>query len=232
MNNLFNFYENQLAIEGFYSKLKGLINNKPNQFNKELLLPSTGNSNVTNSNDCIVNAGDIRIDMPILIGNSKPETRILILGLEPRHTHDFYNVIKKGKMVYATPFGIDRWYADVKQNVYASAFKKYLDPEKLFLFSDFVKEYLVIDPSNKINNSTQARFKFEELFESKYQHLLEQEIKLFNPNIIIGLGKTDISKKVPSSFIKNYDIQVISHPINGNFPRMQKSMDGILGSKK
>jgi hypothetical protein len=99
----------------------------------------------------------------------------------------------------------------------------------LFLFSDFVKEYLVIDPSNKIKNSTHARFNFEELFESKYQHLLEQEIKLFNPNIIIGLGRTDISKKVPHGFIKNFDIQVISHPINGNFPRMQKSMDEILG---
>ena len=229
MHNLFNFYEHQLAIEGFYSRLNGLINSKPNQFNQGLLLPSLENFYITNSNDCIVNAGDIRIDMPMLMGNINPEKRILILGLEPRHTHDFYNVLKKGEMVYATPFGIDRWYANVKQNVYASAFKKYLAPEKLFLFSDFVKEYYVIDPSNKIKNSTQARFKFEELFESKYQHLLEQEIKLFNPNIIVGLGKTDISKKVPSSFLKNYDIQVISHPINGNFPRMQKSMDGILG---
>ena len=229
MDNLFNFYEHQLAIEGFYSKLNGLINSKPNQFNQGLLLPSLEKYYITNSNDCIVNEGDIRIDMPILIGNRNPETRMLILGLEPRHTHDFYNVLKKGEVVYATPFGIDRWYANVKQNVYASAFKKYLAPEKLFLFSDFVKEYLVIDPSNKIKNSTQARFKFEELFESKYQSILEQEIELFKPNIIIGLGKIDISKKVPSSFIKNYDIHVISHPINGNFPRMQKSMDGILG---
>ena len=229
MDNLFNFYEHQLAVEGFYSKLKGLINSKPNQYNQGLLLHSTENFYVNNSNDCIVNAGDIRIDMPMLTGTINSGTRILILGLEPRHTHDFYNVLKKDKMVYATPFGIDRWYANVKQNVYASAFKKYLAPEKLFLFSDFVKEYTVIDPSNKIKNSTEARFKFEELFESKYQHLLEQEIKLFNPNIIVGLGKTDISKKVPISFIKNYDIQVISHPINGNFPRMQNSMDGILG---
>ena len=229
MHNLFNFYEHQLAIEGFYSRLNGLINSKPNQFNQGLLLPSLENFYITNSNDCIVNSGDTIIDMPMLMGNRNPEKRILILGLEPRHTHDFYNVLKKGKNVYATPFGIDRWYANVKQNVYASAFKKYLVPEKLFLFSDFVKEYLVIDPSNKINNSNQARFKFEELFESKYQYLLEQEIELFKPNIIIGLGKTDISKKVPGSFIKNYDIQVISHPINGNFPRMQKSMDGILG---
>ena len=153
MDNLFNFYEHQLAIEGFYSRLNGLINSKPNQFNQGLLLPSSENFYITNSNDCIVNAGDIRIDMPVLIGNKDSESRILILGLEPRHTHDFYNVIKKGKMVYATPFGIDRWYANVKQNVYASAFKKYLAPGKLFLFSDFVKEYLVVDPTNKINNS-------------------------------------------------------------------------------
>ena len=229
MNNLFNFYEHQLDIEGFYSKLRGLINSKPNQYNSGLLLPSIENFNVTNRNECIVRAGDSRIDMPMLIGHVNSEKRIFILGLEPRHTHDFYNVLKKGKMVYATPFGIDRWYADVKQNIYASAFKKYLAPEKLFLFSDFVKEYLVIDPTNKINNSNQARLKFEELFESKYQRILEQEIELFKPNIIIGLGKTDISKKVPASFIKNYNIQVISHPINGNFPRMQKSMDGILG---
>ena len=228
MDNLFNFYEYQLEVEGFYSKLKGLINSKPNQYNLGLLLPSTENFYVNNSNDCIVNAGDIRIDMPMLIGTINSRTRILILGLEPRHTHDFYNVLKKDKMVYATPFGIDRWYANVKQNVYASAFKKYLTPDRLFLFSDFVKEYFVIDPTNKINNSNQARLKFEELFESKYQRILEQEIELFKPNIIIGLGKTDISKKVPSSFIKNYDIQVISHPINGNFPRMQNSMDGIL----
>ena len=69
MDNLFNFYEHQLAVEGFYSKLKGLINSKTNQYNQGLLLHSTENFYINNSNDCIVNAGDIRIDMPMLTGS-------------------------------------------------------------------------------------------------------------------------------------------------------------------
>lgn len=228
MVNLFDFYEKNLDAKDFYSNLSLLVRKNPGRYNGKLLLPAKESSNIPD-NDIKVSAGDIRIDMPVLMGNANAKTRILILGLEPRHTDDFYNVFKNKEKVFATPFGIDRWYAGVKQNIYASAFNNYLCEERLFLFSDFVKEYHVLDPKDKNVNSQQARTSFERLFKEKYQNILEEEIKLFKPNIIIGLGKTDIAKKIPKDFIEKYNIEVISHPINGNYPRMLKSMDGIVG---
>ena len=120
--------------------------------------------------------------------------------------------------------------AGVKQNIYASAFHKYLAPDRLFLFSDFVKQYEVIDPNNKNKNGNNARDRFKHLFESKYQNILTEEIKLFAPHIIIGMGKIDISNKVPKDFIKDNKINIICHPIRGNYPRMIKGMDEIFNS--
>jgi len=238
MENIYQFYEENLGVSDFYLHLKQKTELTSDLYNRLMLLPNqVSNSHSVISpkadkslyND-IVEPGDLRIDMPILIGSERPKVRILVLGLEPRHSDDLYNVLKKDKTVYATPFGIDRWYSGAKQNIYASAFNKYLAPDRLFLFSDFVKEYKVIDPINKNKNSRYARDSFENLFQSKYQELLSEEIKLFSPNIIIGMGKVDISNKVPKNFIKEKKINIISHPINGNYHRMIKGMDEIFNS--
>lgn len=231
MDNLLKFYEQELSADGFYQLLNSKLAGAPNQYNSSNLLLGKINSenNSTESEEMpLVEKGDVRFDMPILIGNKKAKERILILGLEPRHTDDFYNIMKVKNRVYATPFGIDRWYSKSKQSIYASAFKDFLSNDRLFLFSDFVKEYNVIDPNLKNQNDQQARQNFQELFEMKYKNILEQEIQLFKPTRIIGLGKTDIRKKIPSHLLSEYAINVISHPTNGNFNKMINEMNSLF----
>jgi hypothetical protein len=136
--------------------------------------------------------------------------------------------MKVGNKVFATPFGIDRWYSNSKQSVYASAFKKFVTSDGLFLFSDFVKEYKVIDPKQKKLNDENARANFEKKFSETYKAILEKEIEIFEPTLIIGLGKTDINKKVDKQWLKQFNVNIISHPTNGNFNRMQSELTEIL----
>ncbi len=232
---LLKLYENEFNANGFYTLLHHLRQNSPNEYsNREFYLGETvqlQNSKVKESNldnNVKVEKNDIRIDMPILLGNTKAKKRIMILGLEPRHTNDFYNIMKVGNQVFATPFGIDRWYSKSKQSIYGSAFKKFLNENRLFLFSDFVKEYKVIDPTLKGGNDKKARQDFSKVFNEKYIHFLEKEIEMFSPDLIIGLGKTDINKYVPKSWLEKFKVKVISHPTNGNFPKMQKAMEEII----
>jgi hypothetical protein len=229
MHKLYQFYENELGGNGFYSVLKQKTKESSSLFNKNIILTSIDSTASNLKSDLPeVNNGDIRIDMPILCGNVKSKRKVLFLGLEPRHTNDIYNIMKIGNKVYATPFGIDKWYSKSKQSVYASAFEKFLELDALFLFSDFVKEYKVVDVSKKASNDQQARTNFKTLFDNSYQSILEQEIKLFEPTLIIGLGKVDISRKVPKLWLKEFNVNVISHPTNGNFKRMQSELSEVL----
>lgn len=229
MKKLYKFYENELGGDGFYSLLKQKTKASSNLFNQNIIHTSIVSAASNLDSDLPkVNNGDIRIDMPILYGNVKSKRKVLFLGLEPRHTNDIYNIMKTGNKVFATPFGIDKWYSKSKQSVYARAFEKFLKLDALFLFSDFVKEYKVIDASKKASNDQQARNNFKTFFDNNYQSILEQEIKLFEPTLIIGLGKGDISKKVPRSWLNEYNVKVISHPTNGNFNRMQSELADIL----
>jgi len=229
MNKLYQFYENELGGNGFYSLLMHKTKESTNLFNQNILFNNI-DSNLSKVSSVLpkVNNGDIRIDMPILCGNIKSKRKILFLGLEPRHTDDLYNIMKKDNKVFATPFGIDKWYSKSKQSVYASAFEKFLKLDALFLFSDFVKEYKVVNTSKKASNDQQARSDFKTLLDDKYKLILEEEIKIFAPTLIIGLGKGDISRKVPKTWLNEYNVKVISHPTNGNFNRMQSELAEIL----
>ena len=231
LQELLSFLESELDAVGFYNSLADAIQRTPNSFNnKGLFLGGKAElkSDLSKTIKPTVQKGDVRIDVPVLIGDVKSKHRILVLGLEPRHTDDFFNIMKAGNKVFATPFGIDRWYSDSKQGVYASAFERFLSSDKLFLFSDFVKEYHVADPELKGTNDQLARENFKQLFEKKYRVLLEKEIKIFEPTMIVALGKVDISKKVPKSWLEKYNIQVISHPTHGNYNRMQTAMINLM----
>jgi hypothetical protein len=230
METLFSFYEEVLISKDFYNTLKHLINKYPEEFNNKLLLENNSINHFIElpSNEIIVKNDDLRIDMPILLGNSYAKERIMVIGLEPRHTDNFYNIISRNNNVFATPFGIDKWYSKSKQNIYGSAFKKYLIENRLFLFTDFVKEYKIIKHDNKKINDLNARNNFQYLFDSKYKKILEQEIQIFKPNLIIGLGKGDISRKVDKSFLNKHNIAVICHPSNGNFKKMQLEIETLL----
>lgn len=231
MKKLLSFLESELDAIGFYNSLAVAIKKVPNSYNnKSLFLGETVvfKEGISETKKPIVQKGDIRIDVPVLIGDVKSKHRVLILGLEPRHTDDVFNIMKVGNKVFATPFGIDRWYSDSKQGVYASAFERFLSSDKLFLFSDFVKEYWVADPGLKGKNDELARENFKQLFDKKYRLLLEKEIELFEPTMIVALGKVDISKKVPKSWLEKYNVQVIAHPTNGNYKRMQTAMMNLM----
>jgi hypothetical protein len=229
MDKLYKFYEAELGGKNFYGILEKKIREKSNHFNQSILFPGVDSSSlITYSESEEVRSGDIRIDMPTLCGNPNSKLKILFLGLEPRHTDNMYNIMKVGNKVFATPFAIDRWYSNSKQSVYASAFKKFLSKDGLFLFSDFVKEYEVFDPKQKGLNDEIARTNFKNKFSDKYQTILEKEIEIFEPTIIIGLGKTDINKKVDKKWLKQFNVNIISHPTNGNFNRMQNELTEIL----
>ena len=229
MDELYQFYEKSLGATGFYQCLKKRVTREPVSHNPFLILPDEEDPTQGFENPGQVEPDTLRLDMPVMIGSQDARERVLILGLEPRHSDDFYNILKQGNRVYGTPFGIDRWYSGAKQNIYPKAFAPYRSVDRLFLFSDFVKEYWVKDPESKEENSELARSRFGPLFVSKYRDFLEREIAIFQPNTIIGLGKIDISKKIPRDFIKDYGIHVVSHPIQGNYPKMKKSLDGIFG---
>ena len=232
MKQLYELYENTLGASGFYNHLARRIKDNPSLYNKQLLLdPPTYNDNKDNV-DIIVKKGDSRFDMPLAIGNSSAKERILILGLEPRHTNDFFNIMRVGTKVFASPFGIDRWYATSgKKNYYGTAFADFFSPNRIFLFSDFVKEYKVYDPNDKKQNSEYARNDFKILFDHNYKSILEKEISVFKPTLIVGLGKGDILKKVDKSFLEENSINVISHPVNGNMNRMKLAMHKLLNNQ-
>jgi hypothetical protein len=229
MNEIFNFFEEELGGKDFYATLQQKSIDSPELYNQTIIFPTNKSSkSLFNFEHPKVNSGDTRIDMPILCGNINSKNRVLILGLEPRHTNDMYNILRIQNKVFATPFGIDKWYSLSKQNIYGSAFENFLNRDALFLFSDFVKEYDVPDPNTKGLNDVKARSNFEKNFTNKYQSVLEKEIKLFDPSLIIGLGKVDISKKIEKSWLKEFKINVVSHPTNGNYHRMQIEMTELF----
>jgi len=229
MNKILRFYEDELRGKDFYNVLKQKSKESPNFYNPYIIFSDINSSISTLQSDSPkVNSGDVRIDMPILCGNVNSKLKVLFLGLEPRHTDDMYNIMKIENKVFATPFGIDKWYSNSKQSVYASAFEKFLKLDGLFLFSDFVKEYEVNDSNQKSLNDQKARANFEKKFTNKYKSILEHEIKYFEPTLIIGLGKGDISKKVEKDWLKQFNINVISHPTRGNFHRMQAELKELL----
>ena len=70
---------------------------------------------------------------------------------------------------------------------------------------------------------------FEEIGDfEKVKNLVLKEIEIFEPTIIIGLGKTDINKKVDKQWLQDFNVNIISHPTNGNFSRMQSELTEIL----
>ena len=71
---------------------------------------------------------------------------------------------------------------------------------------------------------------FSRYLNSKYLAILEKEISIFKPNLIIGLGVGDIKKKVDKSIIEKYKINVMSHPTNGNINKTKDSNAQIAES--
>jgi hypothetical protein len=55
-------------------------------------------------------AGDIRVDLPIWIGNYDLSIfKIVFMGLEPRDSNNKYNIEKVENFVFGSPFGVELW---------------------------------------------------------------------------------------------------------------------------
>lgn len=142
---LINFYQKWLGFEQFYSHIKSLIKSDQNEYiqAKTFLagLPKNNiqNNQINSANKKIsIKDGDIRCDVPVWFGDiKKSKIKIVVVGLEPRHANDRFNIERIGKTVYATPFGIDRWNYNstipyTPQNRYFRVFEEFLNKKKYF----------------------------------------------------------------------------------------------------
>ena len=234
MEQLVSFYK-KLGFANFYNLINANIEHNKNEFiQSNRFLFGLNQSIVSPSNTIECNTGDIRFDIPVWFGdmfNSK--ARIIVFGLEPRDTDSAFNIEKIENRVYATPFGVDRWIesSSVKrrpQNKYYRVFNELVNDQSNFvLFSDVVKDYLVVSKYNESRkNDKIARDLF---FEKAYAGLdfLKEEIELIKPTHIITLG-LDSFNFIKSNFS---ELQIIKlrHPANGGENLAKKQIKDLFG---
>ena len=160
-----------------YKKIKfyNLFQNKVKEINQKLDLKFQVSAICENTNtDILCKENNIRVDLPIWHGNIESEIRVMILGLEPRHTHDKFNIDQFNQYVFGSPFGIEYW---TLRNPYYKAFHSIIKRKNTFVyFSDVVKEYFVY--LNKENSDKSARKNFSQLANDLDNiKFLEQEIR-------------------------------------------------------
>jgi hypothetical protein len=102
-------YKSRYDFELFYDKVHAL-------FNKNKIFLSKKDKINNNYTNILCSLGDIRVDLPISIGDKNSKYRIVILGLEPRDSNSKFNIEKHGKHVFGTPFGIEHW--DEKKQIF------------------------------------------------------------------------------------------------------------------
>ena len=161
-----------------------------------------------------VEKGNIRVDLPIWFGDfPTAKVKIVFLGLEPRHTHDKYNIEKVGNYVYGTPFGVEHWKSE---NTYYKSFSVAINDQNVFCyFSDVVKEYVVKSTDNKKSNDKFNRDWFcERANDNTRKAFLRHELKIISPDIIIALGN-DSYCFLKAFLGDKYNIQKVRHPAHG-----------------
>jgi hypothetical protein len=220
MNELVSLYK-QLGFVDFYNLIQS--NRKLNEtefIQSDRLLLGLDFVNVIPSSLIECNDGDIRIDVPVWFGDiEKAKNKIIVFGLEPRDTNSSFNIERINNMVYATPFGVDRWNEQSTimrkpQNKYFRVFNDLVNNESNFvLFSDVVKDYSV---SSKLNeNRKNDEIARKHFFEKATGSLdfLKEEIDTIQPTLIITLG-FDSYNFIKSNF-KNQKVIKLRHPANG-----------------
>jgi hypothetical protein len=171
-------YKSRYDFELFYKKVNTLLNKNKNSLSK------TNKININYPNICC-SVGDIRVDLPISIGDKNSKYRIVILGLEPRDSNSKFNIEKHGKYVFGTPFGIEHW--DEKSK-YFKCFKGLLEREDCFLyFTDVVKEYEVGEFKEAADRNARKTFK-EKASKDENIKFLRLEMDLIKPTHILALG--------------------------------------------
>jgi hypothetical protein len=169
--------------------------------------------NLPNINpDFKANPGDIRVDLPIWFGNpSKVKLKVMILGREPRNSHDKYNIEVRNehKFVYGTPFGIEYW---TEKNKYYRSFKNLIrNDEILTYFSDVVKTYEVKQTKSESDLQAKVGFWKKAELENANVVFLKTEVDLLKPDIIIGLGN-DSHNFLKKHFASSFNVKKVIHP--------------------
>lgn len=171
-------YKSRYDFELFYNKVHALFNKNQISLSKTDKI----NNNYTN---VLCSLGDIRVDLPISIGDKNSKYRIVILGLEPRDSNSKFNIEKHGKHVFGTPFGIEHWD---EKNKYFKCFKGLLNREDCFLyFTDVVKEYEVRESKDAADKYARKTFK-EKASKDENITFLRLEMDLIKPTHILALG--------------------------------------------
>jgi hypothetical protein len=233
MNEIIEFYKNELGFKYFYDViLQNSLNNK-DEFIQSYNLLDGYESNICLPYETINSSiGDFRVDVPIWFGNlSNAKKRIIIFGLEPRDTDSTFNIEKIGNKIFASPFGLDRWNNSSKvkrrpQNKYYRIFNDLISNKDNFvLFSDIVKDYSIISVNNeKHKNDKDARKQFRKKAQTQLS-IIMKEIELVAPTHIITLG--DDSYKFLS---ENYKCNIfrVRHPANGGERKAKKMLYDII----
>ena len=209
MNEILNLYKSRYKFDSFYDLVSTkILNNSLVSENYHFVSEKISVESITYK----AKPNDIRVDLPIWFGNPKTaKLKLMILGREPRDSHDKYNIEVKydSKFVFGSPFGIEHWN---EKNKYYRSFKNLIAKQDILTyFTDVVKTYEV--KSSKSESDFSAKVNFWSHAETDLNNLefLKQEVDLLSPDIIIGLGN-DSFNFLCKHFAKEYLVEKVIHP--------------------
>ncbi|MCG7856686.1 hypothetical protein MD537_06895 [Flavihumibacter sediminis] len=233
IENILKAYKKSFIFDYFYDNLFYNIERWPSEhnINDNFLLdyPYTKRT-VIFEKQKKTEINNIRVDLPIWYGSPKSETRIIIIGQEPRDTdrlNGYLNIEHLNNYVFGTPFALER-----KVKHYHHAFQDLTnDPTIFTYFTDVVKSYHVIS-EDKILNDKYARNQFKkESTKEESLNFLTNEFETINPTKVITLGvKTHEALK--SIFNDRYDIIRVRHPARGGHLECRRQIEEIMKSLK
>lgn len=241
IEELVEHYQKWFNFSYYYDLLLNQKMSEDNEFikNSEYLDGINRCEGSHNAKEEIIDAkmGDIRIDVPVWIGNLEKATkRIVVLGSEPRDTDSAFNVERinfdNKNFIFGNPFGVNRWnlQSSVKrkpQNKYFSVFEQILKQDKVFiLFSDAVKTYEMKFATSK-ENDRYARSLFKIEFE-KQKELLLKELELISPTHILVLGNDAFSLISQTIIGRRYPLYKIRHPAQGGVTQAKKEISELF----
>lgn len=164
-------------LTSFYQFIKNEFEGKSNnlklqEINFETILPEVENKNELTS---------FGIDLPVWFTSDKSEKKIMILAMDPLRAKDPEN---SSIVSFNSPFTIHK---KTKNNYFPSIFSLTYDFD-LYITDVFKVFYRFIENQDKLSNQDK-NFIINKL----HTDLLEKEIEIFKPNLILCLGKHSIN---------------------------------------
>lgn len=209
MDRILNLYKSKYKFESFYDIVSNKISKNDlisDNYFFEAKIPYLESTTLK------ANPNDIRVDLPVWFGNTNNvKLKIMILGREPRDSHDKYNleINKQHKYIFGSPFGIELWSS---KNKYFRSFKTLIENNQILCyFSDVVKTYEVKSTKSESDLFAKKNFWIQAEKDQTNLTFLKQEIQLLNPHIIIGLG-IDSYIFLCKHFGGKYQIEKVIHP--------------------